>query len=79
MLFTIKNSIKVFAILIPIIVIKNFEIPYRFFLKDIDTSFELGVFIAISNGIALIAVSVISVLICIKIWNKLDKKMINSN
>ena len=70
MLFTKRNLIRIFAIAIPIFVIKFFEIPFEFLLSDITPTFELGVFVAISNIILTIAVSVIAVLICIKIWNK---------
>ena len=69
-LFTKRNLIRAFAIAIPIFIIKLFEIPFEFLLRDITPTFELGVFVAISNMILTIAVSVIAVLICIKIWNK---------
>lgn len=44
MLFTKRNLIRVFAIAIPIFVIKLFEIPFEFLLRNITTTFEHDIF-----------------------------------
>lgn len=72
MLFTKRNLIRACAVAIPILVIKFFGMPFLFLLKDIEPTTELGIFIVISNTILTISVNVIAVLVCIKIWNKVE-------
>ena len=72
MLFTKRNLTKAFAISIPVLVFIIMNKPLDYLLNGIilHSTIEQGTFIVISSMIFSIAVSVIAVLICIKIWNR---------
>lgn len=79
MLFTRKNFIKAFALSIPLVVFNLVNRPFEHLLNDVivEPSTELAQFIVISSSIFTLGISVISILICIKIWNKYSKPRIN--
>jgi len=72
MLFTRRNLTKAFAISIPVLMFNLVSRPFEHLLNDliIKPSTEMAMFIVISSSVFTVAVTVITVLIAIKIWNK---------
>ncbi len=75
MLLTQKNITKIFAIAIPIFVIKGIDTPVAHLLNSVldEPSFEVARFIVITSSLFTLVVGVISILICIKIWNRSNR------